>query len=353
MSPRSLAVRLAGATLAAFLIAIAGYGAYWQWLAGAAKDAVAVWQAARRAEGWTVSHEGLDVGGFPSEVRLVIAAPELRTPDGFGWRTKTLVAKVSPLTPRQAVLVPAERQEVEFPLGNSPMSARLDARAAEIRVRLPAEGGVRVAATLGPAVVTWSEEGAVSVASLAVDVVAARPEPAAESSESTISLSAREVALPDVNSPLGRRIGAFTMRARLQGRLDLHRPIAAEAARWRDDGGVAEIENLAIVWGPLDMAMEGTLALDGRLQPMAAMTGTLRGYAETVDLFVRGGQVRPADGRAVKLMLALMARSPAGGGPPQIKVPLTAQDGLFYVGPVAVAKVPLIVWPPGYSTSAK
>jgi len=115
-------------------------------------------------------------------------------------------------------------------------------------------------------------------------------------------------------------------------------------ARWRDDGGTVEIQRLALGWGPLSVTADGTLALDEGLQPQAALSAHVTGYGETVDALLRAGMVKPRAAFIAKLALGAMAKTPANGGPPEIAVPVTIQDGKLYVGPAALLVMPRIDW---------
>ena len=80
------------------------------------------------------------------------------------------------------------------------------------------------------------------------------------------------------------------------------------------------------------------------MQPVGAMTATVSGHGETIDALVAADVIRPRDGSIARLILTAMSKSPAEGGEPQIRVPLTAQDGYLSVGPVRLIPLPPIRW---------
>jgi Uncharacterized protein conserved in bacteria (DUF2125) len=80
------------------------------------------------------------------------------------------------------------------------------------------------------------------------------------------------------------------------------------------------------------------------LQPIAGLSAIVRGYAETIDALVAHGVVQHDDGETAKQVLSLLAKAPKGGGPPELTVPLTLQNGWIYVGPVALARVAQVSW---------
>ena len=122
-------------------------------------------------------------------------------------------------------------------------------------------------------------------------------------------------------------------------------PPAEAVAGWRDDGGTVELERLVLEWGPLELEASGTLALDPAMQPIGSLTAEIRGYAETLDALVQAGAAPPRDAAIAKVVLNLLAKTPPDGGPPVLTVPLTAQDGRLFVGPVALLELPPIEWP--------
>lgn len=109
-----------------------------------------------------------------------------------------------------------------------------------------------------------------------------------------------------------------------------------DIARWRDDGGTVEIESLAVRWGVLTIDAQGTLSLDERYRPLAALSATVRGHRALVDSLVQAGALRPSEGAAAKITLSVLSKSADNGG---IIVPLTAQNGWLTAGPLRLLQV--------------
>ncbi|MEE9194263.1 MAG: DUF2125 domain-containing protein, partial [Alphaproteobacteria bacterium] len=99
-------------------------------------------------------------------------------------------------------------------------------------------------------------------------------------------------------------------------------------------------KTLKVHWGPLNFSATGTLALDQDLQPLLAMTATITGFNETIDALAAARAIKARDATVAKMLLSLLAKRPGGGGPAELKIPLTVQDGKLFVGPVALMKVP-------------
>jgi len=141
--------------------------------------------------------------------------------------------------------------------------------------------------------------------------------------------------------PFGQSLARATLDAYVTGPLGPGRPSQALAA-WRDAGGVLQVKELVANWGPLALTSEGTLALDGRLQPIGAFTAVVRGFNEAVDAAVAARLLTPNQGTATKLWLNARAETDDGG--PKVKLPLTIQDGFVSMGPIKLAPMPLIEW---------
>lgn len=134
----------------------------------------------------------------------------------------------------------------------------------------------------------------------------------------------------------------------LSTRLDLRGPISrAELepmlSNWRDGGGVVEVRWLKAEWGPLTLSAEGTVALDERMRPLGALSSEIGGLGPTMDALAAAGVVTRNTARLAGIALGLLARTPSGGGAPVIGVPIAAQNGELYLGPVKVAALPPVI----------
>jgi hypothetical protein len=89
----------------------------------------------------------------------------------------------------------------------------------------------------------------------------------------------------------------------------------------------------------------GTVALDGRMQPVGAFTARIQGFFEAVEALRARGLIRGRDASMAKLVLGAMARPAPGGGPPVLSLPVTLQDRVLYAGPVALVRLPELRWP--------
>jgi len=160
------------------------------------------------------------------------------------------------------------------------------------------------------------------------------------------AISLEGVELPEeIGEGLGNKIEALNLDASWVG------PMPAVAKRdavmaWRDAGGTIELRALNMRWGPLGLSTAGTLALDQELRPMGALTADIIGYGDVVDALILSDVIPLGDGFMAKVAFNVMAEKPADGGPPVLKkVPLTAQNGDLFIGPVQFVKLPALDLP--------
>ena len=116
----------------------------------------------------------------------------------------------------------------------------------------------------------------------------------------------------------------------------------AQAVRvWRDEGGTLELNSFRVRWGPLGIETNGTISLDGEMRPIDALTADIIGYGDVIDALIMSNMIPLGDAFLAKVAFNVIADKPDDGGPPVLRsVPVTAQDGGLFVGPVTVAKIP-------------
>ena len=340
---------IAAAFLVCLALLAAGYTAYWFHVAGLVGKAAVQWSDERRAAGWQVAYDRLDVSGFPLRLVVRLDNPSLTAPGGLGWRAESLTLRAWPfhlghvsLTAPGRHLLTFDGQAAAIAAAELAADLRLDSdgRLAHLRA---AAGTVTVDGTGDPAA------GADSL-SLTLDRPAAADPLTPQTPVLAFAAEAAGLRLPPLSGvTLGRRIAAATVTGRVLGPVPPAGPGTSEApldalARWSAAGGTVAVDHLGLDWDPLGLDARGTLALDSRLQPLAAFSARMRGYAQLMDRLAEARMVDRGAANAAKLMLSLLAR-PDSQGRPAVPVPLTVQDGLLWLGPARIGAVPPIPWP--------
>jgi len=70
------------------------------------------------------------------------------------------------------------------------------------------------------------------------------------------------------------------------------------------------------------------------------------GYAPTLDVLATHGVISNSAAVAAKAMLSLIAATPADGGPAEVEVPLSLQQGTLSMHQIPLVRLPKLDWPP-------
>ncbi len=339
------------ATLAVGLTAGLGalYVAFWFFMADQVRDGITAWAEVRRVEGMAVGFERLDIGGFPYTLRVEIDSPRIAAPHAavpWSWRTDGLVARMPPWNLNRVTLRTPGTHTLTRGVGNATLTVR--ARAQTAQADLIFSGGRLVAADadLRDLDLTAPDTGrtvTVRQAVIAADLPATRDD-APEAPALRLDTRIDGLRLPDrANLPLGSEVDSLTLTAEVTGTVAMTTSPVETLSLWRDDGGTVEVRRLALVYGPLDLQADGTMALDADLQPVGAFSARAEGFFETVDALRKRGLIRSSDAATAKLVLGVLARK-ADNGRAQISLPLSVQDRRLFAGPVPLAVLPRIDW---------
>lgn len=316
--------RLLSRIVIAIAVAAALGAVGWHLLARQIEGQLLAWAELRRAEGYSLAWQSLSVTGFPTSFVLTIAQPRLAK-DGWSGEASALHAtwlpwrmdRIDLSALRLVVTGPDTAVSVEKVSGiitiENGLATQLivDGNAAAARLLTDdlgrAERARMVIDRFDPATKDWQGE------SLAGKLTLWQAQPAPP--------FAAQLLFPD---PFD-----LELEGAIKG------PIASLAG-WRDAGGTADFTRLQLAWGPLRLVGDATLALDAQMRPLGAGTAKLQGLAPVLDRLVAKGQIRAPEASIAKIVLGLLAQ-PTANGSLEVSVPLTAQDGKLFLGPVAVA----------------
>ncbi|MDX2144074.1 MAG: DUF2125 domain-containing protein [Rhodospirillaceae bacterium] len=338
------------------LFAVAGacivYCAAWIAAAFIVQDQAARWVERQRADGLLIAHGDPLLGGFPGLVIAIYPGWEMSAPithGGWTWRTAAVRLKARPWSPLTFTVDLAGRHTLAGAWTPPGVAAWIMAAQADIKPVLTTEARVAEISLALKDLTIAERADAAPVFSLArgnFRVAKSPPEPEQENPIWRLELDAARVGLAN-----GAKLGPFASRleaARLVA--DLVGPVTAgplptAVEAWRRAGGTIEVRDFFLEWAPLSVSASGTLSVDERLQPIGAVTAKFRGFFETVDALTTQGLVRSTQASMAKVMLGLLARTPEGGGAPELNLAVTLQDRKLYTGPVALMDMPEIEWP--------
>ncbi len=341
-----LSRKIAWLTVAVLLLAAlsGGYAWYRSYVAQQLGIALNNWILARTAEGYRIDADiAPETGGWLTAVQrlsdVAIAAPR----DDWEIRLPALSISVATLDPFTVDFIPHPSFDLRYTVADAEYRIAGAIRRGTLGFTYDTSGQANSAFVRD---LSGTFEGAVGldIGSMQAD---AKFDPAAAGADGhtvkiVLGLEGATLLQP-ANLPLGNLIKRIEIGAYVSGPLQPGRPSESLAA-WRDAGGVLQIEKLFADWGPLAVTAEGTVALDGQMQPLFAGTATVRGYSEAIDALAQAGMMQPNQATGAKIALAAMAKPADDGGPPAAKLPLTIQDGFLFVGPIKLAQMPKILW---------
>jgi len=296
------------------LLTVAGYGLYWNYLAGQLLDGLECWAEARRAQGYQVDYGPVQVAGFPFWLRAVMAEPVMsKSVEKQSWRWNGPALTISARPWR------VTRTQAQAP-GRHLLTVTAPGWTRSLNIN---------AGTLG-IFLKWAV-----LTTLPLEV----------------RVEVKEITYR--SSPvagLGRKTETFRLHAEMTG-VPPSSHNATAMAQWRDDGGTVEIRSLNLRHGPLELDGDGTIALDENLQPLAAYSLSVQGYLEAVDSLKAAGVIKSRQADIIKTVLTMLAGGKEDAkeddGGKRLKVPLSIQDEIIYVGPLVVGRVPPVHWPSG------
>lgn len=321
--------------LSLLVAGLAGYAGYWHWVAHRLERGLAEWQAARRAEGYEVAFAGHRVGGFPGRLLLTVEQPSIADPlhhAAWSWRAPLLRVHAQPWQLTHLIVDLGQVHDLSWREGGELRQLALRMESAKASLRFSSAGRPE---RLSADIARLAVSGAGLAGTLAADRVQAHHRLAGPGAHE-VALQFDSMTLPPEQAgPLGPHVRLARVL------LGLEEPLPSgpeNLAAWRDGGGVVEVKRFELAWGPLDMRGEGTVTLDSRMRPLAALTSELRGFAETIDGLRDAGRIKPNIARTARTALQLMAR-PGADGRPFLSLPVTAQDGRLYVGPLELMEI--------------
>ncbi len=318
----------------------AAYTGYWFYLTGVIRDQMNPWVEARRAQGVDIRWSAVRIGGFPLAVRLSF--------DHFD----AAAAKPLPyeMSARDIAFwsAPWDLRHWHF---SAPDGARVDALLAAAGFDAQTLSGTVTVPLLPGGTADIDARGlagrgaAQGLGLESVHVALQQPDNPPQSDHDPallVSFDIEGARLPAAPAPFGTVIQDFSATATIDGRI-APAPLPQMLDAWRKAGGAVEIERAHLAWDKLEIDANGTLALDQDLQPLAAFTAMVKGQNEIVDAAVHAGALPEGDAGMARIVLNMIAQQ-GDDGRKQIRLPISAQNRRLYLGPAAVARIPMIEW---------
>jgi len=336
--------RLILAVVAALLVIVGGYTAYWFYAAGQIRDGIAAWAISAKVEKIDASWQRIHVGGFPTAFRVELEIAVLRD-NAVSPSPEVQIRSLSGIARPWDFAnwrLAAPRGFVGTLAGSGDRAAvKLAAQGAHGLVSIAPEGGWQLWLRVDDACLEAA--GRVHINSTDTWLAVPSKAPGTHTDPKiAIAVDSRQVELPVAISPLGSTIDELDIGLTVNGVIpDGKLPEAAAA--WRDAGGTIELDRLHLLWGGLGAKATGTIALDQELQPIGGFSGAIQGYDRILTALVESGRMRATDAGLARIALTMLAKA-GPDGKPEIRTAFTIQNGQMFLGPVKLGKAPHLAW---------
>ncbi|WP_167730551.1 DUF2125 domain-containing protein [Terasakiella sp. SH-1] len=302
------------------------------------------WVEAKRAEGYLITYAGkkADIGGFPLRVEATLNDMKFAPPAVKGkkrnwvWSAKRVGFSMIPVPWEISMVTVDLSADQTLKVGNSLLAGQ--AEKFQLAVNWLSEG---IPDNTSLMIDKWQLQGGglgLNVRKLALSTQRQ------EKGDYGLALRGEAIDLPLAITGLGRRISDVTLHAKMTKNFGIDGLKQTALGRWRDAGGTLEVERMQLSYPPLTLQGNGTLALDGALQPVGAFSARIQGFFQTVSALRRAGVIRGPDASMAKVVLGMLAKQPKNGGPATISLPLTIQERALFAGPVRLIHLPQIDW---------
>lgn len=356
---RSIA-RIVGLSAVGLAIAVT---AAWFFFVHQTQRAIDLWTDTQRENGVEVTWQSLRFTGFPLRVDAQIDAPQMivRQPNRVSiWKPSSLTFNFSSITPNAIDFSSPGAHDLNVAFDDKTWSAVVEAETLNGKALFrPGDyqtieqlagrfAGVRVIpyALADPLTVDRGNFKASHRGATPVDPQAVHP----QGVSFEFDLAAQDIRLPEdllkvsALESLGSLISAFSTAVLVNGELDTGSADINTLTAWRDGGGTVDFISIDLHWGPVRITADGTLALDENLQPAGAFATRISGLEQLITAMETSGVLSPSDAAVGRITLAILTRGSEDGGPNRAEIPITLQERILRLGPIALIEFPPVVW---------
>ncbi|WP_374300781.1 DUF2125 domain-containing protein [Ferrovibrio sp.] len=325
--------------------ALLGYYVLWSHLADQVATQATAWIENQRRQGREVEYTGWRLWGFPYRLSLTITNLNWRDPQSpLAWKlgVEEFTAHLQFWDLHHAIFELPGKQRLGWREGNAEKNVELTAERFRASLVLDAANNpLRFAADIAKPAIGGNVLNGWSAEKLLLHARRADSQPPS----ADLSLQADSITLPaNMDGPLGRQMTSLKLIGTLRGNAYGSSP-EAMLASWRDGGGVVDFQTVSLHWGGLMLDGDGTLTLDKQFRPLGALGGQIRNANAGIDALAAAGKMKPDEAAAAKAALTLVTKRDAKGEA-YLPVPLTAQEGKLFLGPVPLFSLAPVLTPP-------
>lgn len=317
------------------------YGAAWIWLANQFDKRLDLWVQEQQASGLMVSYEMRSRNGFPGSMQIKLRGLRLIRQGlaGQNWLAEQAKLSLKPWAPGRLNFDISGRHQWHFKTNGGEKTMQATAADWQGTIDLRRDFASSLASHVRDLKITEGATGeplqlAQGELSL-VDLQSENP---------GFRVRLRNLELPtNLDAPLGEQVRHFDAKGQLKGRIGTGQwPHAL--ALWRDNGGTFEVDTFDLDYPPLRLRGDGTLALDGAMQPVAALSVKAEGFFATVDALYARGFIPLGTSFATKIALGVLSVNPKNGENAYLDLPISLQEQTLYVGSIELLKLRPIRW---------
>ena len=328
--------------LAALLLVACLVGIGWWYGAGRFAAAVDGWVAARRGEGWRIDAPAPRITGFPlrwtarfAAIALTPPAPGDRPPP-WSWQGHEVTVSWSLFDTGGVHLGTRGTSSLDIASDGSKLPFLLDSQAIALRLdlqALPLQKAAGSATRLALSAPDFSAAAERLGFELSYDP-ASPLDHKQLAGRLSLTLERTILTLPGQQQPAPPLSGSLS--AALMGRPPAA-PLAQAIAAWRDEGGTIELDPIDLRSGAVAVKADATLALDGENRLIGAGTANISGFDQAVEELVASGHLSARDAPLAKLGFTALAKPDPKTGVATVALPVTAENGFLYLGPMKIA----------------
>jgi len=301
---------------------------------------------AGRAAGYQISYDDRKIFGFPRHITMRFVNLHWKNADGIDFHTDDMDLMATPWVWDDYDAKFKNHVSIAAPLDSDGHALMLSGSSGRVHVHLDVDGLWRNAALS----LDDSKLGLAPNYLFAADKVSAsitRPDlPPQDHTEAGLVLAgeADMIALPAaMPSPFGDKVTKFSAHMRVMGTVPDVR-VRSEVDAWNKRSGIVEFDDFSLNWGVLDLTSKGTLGFDDDLQPEGAFAGTVGKPEATMRALIDGGFIAMHDQNMLAGVMEMFAK-PLPHGSKGMELPITAQLGGLFFGPIRLFTFPEIEWP--------
>lgn len=326
----------------AVFVLLGGYTYLWYLSANKLEMALVDQVKALEEKGYRIAYGAIRVKGFPFNINLEIDDPILEAPGPVAASLSfsgTLHGYASIFSPTTVDFVANHDVEIKTTLLGEDNDTVL--RASGLTAHMPLPNPFK------DFTVTFREPhiGAVDIKAQTLSLGFKLHE-----SDHALNLYSFEMTEIDPGKKLvssfPQTIKSLKAQLSLKGKVRVDVPLETALASWYDSEGTLDIGTLSMTWGDLKVDLNGTVALDQALQPLAAFSAEIYGLNEILAKLSELGFIHKNILPFLKASLNFLKESKKDEAEQSIyhKVSVTLQDNDVVIGSIPVVKFPPINW---------